>query len=97
MDVRTEAGGFTTALLFRSGYPNHVILGADATAPDEVPPGDALWQLGGVIGSTRIVNSGTPSDIERDVVAGRTDKCGGALATWPVTSGRDALAVHACL
>jgi hypothetical protein len=85
IDARTEAGGFTAALLLRSGYPNHVILGADAIVPSDLPVGDIVWTLGDVTGSTRIVDFGTPDDIEADIVARLADQCGGA-STMPVAS-----------
>ncbi len=84
--IHTEAAGFTTALLFRAGYPNHVILGMKDAVPDGVPSGDAVWTLGTVVGSTRIVDSGTPDDIRRSIGGLELDRCGGAVATDVVAS-----------
>lgn len=78
LDSRIEAAGYTTALLLRSGYPNHVILGADVTVPESVPPGDAAWQLLGVTGSTKIVPTGSPDDIKNGINESMRSKCEGA-------------------
>lgn len=85
-DPRAEAPGFTTALLFRAGYPNHVILPADTEPPEGVPPGDALWQLGEIMGSTKFVDAGTPEQIEAEIGAGMSDECGRGTTTQVVAS-----------
>jgi hypothetical protein len=85
-DPRAEAPGFTTALLFRAGYPNHVILPADTEPPEGVPPGDALWQLGEIMGSTRFVDAGTPAQIEAEIGARMSDECGGEATMQMVAS-----------
>jgi hypothetical protein len=92
MDIRTEAAGFTTALLLRSGHPNHVILGADAAVPDGVPPGDAAWQLEDVVGSTRIVSASTTDDAEREFATTMITQCDGAFSDESVAS--DATHAH---
>ena len=83
---RTEAAGYTTALLLRSGYPNHIILSADAAISGDVPPGDAVWELGKVMGSTHIANSATPEDIKSSISGGLLEKCSGVLTTRIVNS-----------
>ena len=85
-DVRTEAAGYTTALLLRSGYPNHIILSADAAISGDVPPGDAVWELEDVMGSTHIVSGGTPEDIKSSISGGLLEKCGGVLTTRIINS-----------
>ena len=85
-EIRTEAAGYTTALLFRAGYPNHVILATDSAVPEDAPTGDAVWELGEVTGSTRIVSSGTPDDIKSGIGADLLEKCGGLLTTRVVSS-----------
>ncbi len=84
--IHTEAAGYTTALLLRAGYPNHVILGMKDAVPDGVPSGDAVWTLGAIVGSTRIVDSGTPDDIRRSIGGLELDRCGGSVATDVVAS-----------
>lgn len=91
-DIRTEAAGYTTAILFRAGYPNHVILGADAAVPGDVPQGNATWQLGEIVGSTRIVSAGSPQDIKSAIGDELVGKCGGVLTTQIVSS--DATHMH---
>jgi hypothetical protein len=90
-DPRGEAAGFTTALLFRAGYPNHVILPPDTEPPEGVPSGDALWQLGEIMGSTRFLDAGSPEQIMQEISAS-SGECGGEATAQVVAS--DATHAH---
>lgn len=91
-EIHTEAAGFTTAMLLRSGYPNHIILAANSEAPEGVPPGDALWKLGEVVGATEVFRSGTPEEIRAKVGSRELVRCGGIMTAQTVAS--DASRLH---
>jgi len=77
--LHTEAAGYTTALLIRSGYANHLILNGD-DIPAVLKDHRAVWKIGDLIGLTDMV-AGTTDEIKSQVFASDTQGCAGEITT----------------
>lgn len=77
--LHTEAAGFTTALLIRSGYANHLILNGD-DIPAVLKDHRAVWKIGDLIGLTDMV-AGTTAEIQSQVFSSDTQGCAGEITT----------------
>jgi len=79
--LQTEAAGYTTALLFRSGYPNHVIVKGD-DVPEAFRSHRAMWKLADLVGVTDMV-AGTVKEITEQIFSSDVRDCAG-IATMAV-------------
>lgn len=77
--LHTEAAGYTTALLIRSGYANHLILNGD-DIPAVLKDHRAVWKIGDLIGLTDMV-AGTTAEIQSQVFTSDTQGCAGEIST----------------
>jgi hypothetical protein len=75
----TEAAGYTTALLIRSGYPNHIIVNGDEV-PEAFRSHRAMWKLADLVGVTDMV-SGSVDEIKSNVFSSDTKDCAGEATT----------------